>query len=182
MKRKIKVIFSFLLACILTFALSSSAFAAESVQEPVYFIINDKVVISYGENYYNPETGEYFIWTTDPNTRSSSVAKHFTYKIAHSVTSSTFTVNSSKVRITSSAVVTGGNGVPLPGFDGTRYTVSLTGIYSRTLNFYVDGTETGTISGLVNGGSYSVRIAVQEYLPTYPAQHYLEGSGDVINI
>lgn len=182
MKRKIKVIFSFLLACILTFALSSSAFAAESVQEPVYFIINDKVVISYGENYYNPETGEYFIWTTDPNTRSSSVAKHFTYKIAHSVTSSKFTVNSSKVRITSSAVVTGGNGVPLPGFDGTRYTVSLTGIYSRTLNFYVDGTETGTISGLVNGGSYSVRIAVQEYLPTYPAQHYLEGSGDVINI
>lgn len=46
-------------------------------------------------NYFNPETGEYFIW--EQNTRST--AKVFSFKIRYSVTSNAFLLNSETVRI-----------------------------------------------------------------------------------
>ena len=40
----------------------------------------------------------------------------------------------------------------------------------------INGTESGTISGLVNGGKYTVTISTGEELPD---NYYLEGSGTI---
>ena len=66
----------------------------------------------------------------------------------------------------------------ISGYTGHKYTVDIIGILSRSLNFSVDGTEKGDISGLKNGGSYSVRITNSDYLPDNPT-YYLKGYGTI---
>lgn len=120
-------------------------------EEP-YFIINDKEIIYFGEYYENTETGEYFRWITNPDAKGE-IAKEFEFKIRHSVKSSKFKINSTKVSVESSAVVTDAANDSVSGYNDHPYSVSINGTYSRTLDFSTGGTESGTISGLVNGGS-----------------------------
>lgn len=143
--------------------------AAEVEEELDYVIINGTEVIYEGQDYYNEETGEYFFWG-----KGRGIDKEFTYKVRYSVTSSKFTVNGKTVTVDSSACITYDNAaVNYGSFD---YYIYLNGLYSRKLAFNVTGTESGTISGLVNGGKYTVTISTGEELPD---NYYLEGSGTI---
>ena len=181
-EKKRKRVFALLTLCVLIISMSGNVFAAEPVDEEMpYFIINGEVIVNYGENYINEETGEYFIWHTNPNERS--IAKSFSFKVRYGITSSKFTIDSSSVEISCNANVVNDAGDIISGFNGTPYTVQLTGIFTRKLEFSVGGTQTGTISGLSKGGNYSVGVSVDsDDLPTYPFTHYLEGTGTVKNL
>jgi len=48
------------------------------------------------------------------------------------------------------------------GYKGHKYTVSIVGVYSRNLQFAVDGTQSGTISGLQKGGKYPSVILMEK--------------------
>ncbi|KAI4449776.1 hypothetical protein C823_004308 [Eubacterium plexicaudatum ASF492] len=65
------------------------------------------------------------------------------------------------------------------GYDGHEYTVQLIGLYSRNLKFAVGGKQSGTISGLTEGGSYKVTIVNNDYMND---TLYLVGSGTIINL
>lgn len=177
-KMKIRKIMSLMLTFVCLLCTSSDVFAA-SAEEIPYFIINGEEIVYYGENYINSETGEYFIWKTNPNSRSSS-SREFSFKIRSSVESSYFTINSTKVSVEANANVTDEDFNWVNGFDGFPYTVTIRGVFGRKLNFEVGGTETGTVTGLVNGGEYKVEIAKgSEELPSSPFTHYLSGDGCV---
>lgn len=69
-----------------------------SLISPKINALEDNTQTSYYDengNYFNPETGEYFIW--EQNTRST--AKVFSFKIRYSVSSSYFRLNTDTVRI-----------------------------------------------------------------------------------
>lgn len=178
MKKTRKKILAVVLTLAMTFFMPGNVFAAENSEEKgPYLIINgEKVVYAY-ENYENEETGEYIRWVTNKNA-ISSVAKTFSFKIRNSVTSSKFTVGSTSVKVSSDAHVEDIYGNYASGYSGHAYQIQLTGIYSRNLYFSVDGTESGTISGLTNGGSYSVTIINNDYLSD---NYYLVGTGTITN-
>lgn len=74
-------------------------FISASLLTPKIFALeNNTLEANYYDkngNYYNPETGEYFIW--EQNARST--AKVFSFKIRYSVVSNYFFLNSDTVRI-----------------------------------------------------------------------------------
>ena len=174
---RIKRMLSLLIACAMFFSLSVNSFAATSADEEPYFIINGDTVVRMNENYENTETGEYFRWTTNTNVRGT-IAKGFEFKIRYSVTSSKFTVDSSTVTVSSSAQVQDKYGYNQSGYSGHGYQIKITGVYSRNLYFSVGGTESGTISDLKSGGSYTVTIINNDYLEY---NYYLVGSGSIRN-
>lgn len=57
--------------------------------------LSNKEYYDENGNYYNPETGEYFIW----NQNSRSTAKPFSFKFQYTLTSSNFKLNTSRVKI-----------------------------------------------------------------------------------
>lgn len=100
--------------------------AADTVSpEEEHFIINDEIIVPYGQDYENPETGEYFRWMTNENERGT-IAKKFTFMVRYSVTSSSFTVNSTKVSVDAGAYVGYMDETPAPGsFKGHAYRVEV---------------------------------------------------------
>lgn len=178
MKRMKKRIFAMMLTLVTIFTMSGNVLATE-VSEPTepYLIINGEQVVHAYENYENAKTGEYVRWITRL-TSSGGIVKTFSYKIRYSVTSSKFTVGSTSVNVSSDAHVEDIYGNYASGYSGHAYQIQVTGIFSRNLYFSVDGTESGTINGLTNGGSYSVSIINNDYLSDY---YYLVGSGTITN-
>lgn len=159
---------------------TTNVFAAETTpqESETYFIINDEVIVPYGQDYENPETGEYFRWKTNNDARGA-IVKEFEFMVRNSVTSSSFKVGSTKVQVESSAFVGYAPNSPASGnYDGHAYRVEIIGWFTRSLNFEVGGDETGIISGLQNGGSYKVRIANEDYLSS---PLYLIGGGKIRN-
>ncbi|XCP85791.1 hypothetical protein ABXS75_03035 [Roseburia hominis] len=136
-----------------------------------YLIVNGEDIVYVGEDYENPDTGEYIRWH---NTRGTD--KHFSFRISYSVTSSSFKINGTKVKVTANAEVQNLQEVTQSGYDGHLYTVSIIGIVNRNLQFSVGGTQSGTITGLQKGGSYKVKITNNDYLD---ATKKLVGSGTV---
>lgn len=178
MMKKSKKIVGFLLSLVMAFAVSVPAFAAEPevVQDDrEYLIVNGTDIVYVGEDYENPDTGEYVHW----NANTRGIDKSFSFRIRYSITSSSFTVHSSKVLVTSSAHVEDLYGNTVSGYSGHLYTVSIVGWYSRNLQFSVGSTQSGTISGLQNGGSYKVQITNNDYLSD---TRYLVGSGTVSTV
>lgn len=173
MKTRI-VAFSFALMLMLSLAMNVCA-AEEEVQETddPYLIVNGTDVVLIGEDYENPETGEYIHWGKERGTDKS-----FSFKIQSTLKSSKFTVNSTKEKVTCSASITDSSLNPISGYTGHQYTVSLSkGIGSgKSLKFKVGGTQSGTITGLTKGGSYYVQITNNDYLPS---TRYLSGSGTI---
>ena len=175
MMKKTKKMIGLLLSLIMAFTVSTTAFAAESgavhdVRE--YLIVNGKDIVYVGEDYVNPDTGEYIHW----NTNTRGIDKSFSFKIRYSITSDSFTVNSSEVNVVCDADVQDLYGNILDGYSGHKYTVSIIGWYARDLEFYVDGTQSGTINNLQDGGSYKVRITNNDYLSDTT---YLVGAGTI---
>ena len=66
-----------------------------------YLVVNGTQIVYQGEDYDNEETGEYIHWL---DTRGTD--KVFTFKIRHSVTSESFTINGTSVTVTASAILT----------------------------------------------------------------------------
>lgn len=173
-KRTRKMV-AFVLSLVMVFAFSSTTFAAEPEvlqDDRAYLVVNGEDIVYVGENYENPDTGEYVHWNQD----ARGVDKSFSFKIRYSVTSSKFTVHSEKVLVTSDAHVEDLYGNYVGGYDGHLYTVSIVGWYSRNLQFSVGNEQSGTITGLDNGGSYKVQITNNDYLSD---TRYLVGSGTV---
>lgn len=174
MKRTKKII-SLVLSFVMMMAFSTSAFAAEPEAVPdnrEYLVVNGTDIVRVGEDYENPETGEYIRWDKD----AKGVDKTFSFKIRYSISSSKFTVHSTKVSVKANAHVEDLKGNTVSGYKGHKYTISIVGVYSRNLQFAVQGTQSGTISGLKKGGSYKVTITNNDYLD---ATRNLVGSGSI---
>lgn len=137
-----------------------------------YLVVNGTQIVNEGEDYENEATGEYIHWI---DTRG--VDKKFTFKIRYSITSKSFTINGTSVTVKASAYLTDDADNPL-SCDDFKYSVSINGVYSRKLNFNIGGTQTGTISGLKKGGSYTVTISTGESMPG-DGYGYLQGSGTI---
>lgn len=134
--------------------------------------------LSYGENYENKETGEYFRWV-DMQTARGTVAKSFEFKIRFSVQSTSFTIDSSSVTVDASAYIEDEFGNLVSGYSGHEYTIQLLrGLTTKSLKFDLGGTESGTISGLTSGGSYTLKVINNDYLSL---GDYLTGSGTITN-
>lgn len=180
--KKLSSLVSFLLGIVLFVSCAFPlAYAAEPTMKRTgaiaddrqYLIVNGTEIVRVGEDYENPETGEYIHWTNDSR---SSVDKKFEFKIRWSLTTASFTVHSNKVEIACDADVQSSTGIVLSGYNGHKYTVSLIGVYSRNLQFAVGGTEFGTVDGLKTGGNYKVQISNNDYLAS---NVYLVGTGTV---
>lgn len=174
-KKKVNFLCRVLAVVMLIMSMNMNVFAAEvSEIEPdnrEYLVVNGVDIVYVGEDYDNPETGEYVHWDMTRGTDKS-----FSFNIRYSLTTSSFTVHSSKVKVTANAHVEDIYGNYSSGYDGHLYTVSIVGIYSRNLQFSVGGTQSGTITGLNNGGSYKVQITNNDYLDSL---HMLVGDGTV---
>lgn len=178
--RKKKRIFAALLSMVLMLLSTGNVFAAEATpsEDIQYFVINDEIVVPEGQDYENPETGEYFRWKTSVNARGA-IVKEFEFMVRYSVTSSSFKVGSTKVEVESSAYVGYSDNDSAAGnYNGHVYRVEIVGWLTRSLSFEVGGDETGIITGLQDGGSYKVRIANEDYLES---PLYLIGGGTVRN-
>ena len=153
--RKMTKILSLVTMLVMLFSITANAAQDESPvgKQENYVILNGETVVYEGEDWENPETGEYFRWS---NTRG--IDKAFSFKIRSSVESSKFTVNGSAVTITCYAAVKNSQGAIIPGYENHRYRVELKGVFSRSLDFLAERNASGSISGLVNGGSYSVKV------------------------
>lgn len=172
---KIRRMVAFLLSVVLSFAFTTTVFAAEpevTSDNREYLIVNGTDIVYVGDEYENPATGEYIHW----NSYGRGTDKYFEFKIQYSISSSKFTVHSSKVRVSANAQVVDTYNRPVSGYNGHLYTVSLVGLYNRNLQFSVGKTQSGTITGLNNGGSYKVQITNNDYVPN---SRYLLGSGTV---
>lgn len=172
--KKLKKVMSILFIGVFVILSSNSVFASSQTTEKndkAFVIVNGQEIVYEGEDYDNPNTGEYIHWTGE-----RSVDKNFTFKIRYSVQSSKFTVHSSKVLIRSNAHIENVYGNVLSGYNGHLYQVTIDGFYSRALQFSVGSSQSGTIKGLKNGGSYRVTIINNDYLD---GNKYLVGSGSV---
>ncbi len=147
----------------------STVLAAENNE---ILIINGEKVISYNENYENLDTGEYVRWriTTDTALRT---AKAFDFKIRYSLTTTKFGMGNTSAMVYTTANIVDLAENPVSGYSGHRYTVKLTGLYSRTLSFAIGGTSSGIVTGLKEGGQYSATIINNDYLDDV---HYLMGT------
>lgn len=175
MIKKTKKMVGLLLGLVMVFAVTMTAFAEETEviqDEREFLIVNGKDIVYVGDDYENPDTGEYIIWNTD----ARSVVKSFSFKIRYSITSSSFTVNSKEVIVSADAHVENLDGDTVSGYSGHKYTVSIDGVYPRNLQFSVGGTQSGTISGLQEDGSYKVMVTNNDYLSD---TRYLVGSGTI---
>ena len=174
--RKMTKILSLVTMLVMLFSITANAAQDEppAGKQDNYVILNGDTVVYEGQDWEDPETGEYFRWS---NTRG--IDKAFSFKIRNSVESSKFTVNGSSVTITCYAAVKNSKGEIIQGYENHRYRVELKGIFSRSLDFRAQRNASGNISGLVNGGSYSVKITNLDSISS--SVHYLEGDGRVVS-
>ncbi len=179
--KKVKKLVVMVLSFVIVFAFSTPAFASETrmviPDEREYLVVNGTDIVYVGEDYENPDTGEYIHWNQSRS--NSNIDKSFEFKIRYSVTSSKFTVHSDKVLVSADAEVQDLDGNVVSGYEGHLYTVSIVGWYSRNLQFSVGYEQSGTISGLDNGGSYKVTIINNDYLSD---TRYLVGSGTILSL
>ena len=164
------------LSSMMLFTLTTTTYAAvpetSNNATGAYIIINGTEKVYVGEDYENPETGEYIHWISTYGT-----VKSFTYKIRYSVASDYFVINSTSVNIDSTAYVTDSAGNIKSGYDGHKYSIRLEKLFfSKTLNFAVNGKESGTISGLTKGAKYMVVITNSD---TLDSNRYLTGDGSI---
>lgn len=161
-----------MMMCMILVLASSPIASAKEIEN------SNSITLSYGENYENKETGEYFRWISVPTARGT-IAKSFEFKIRFSVQSTSFTIDSTSVSVEANAFVEDVFGAQVSGYSGHEYTIELTrGLSTKSLQFDIDGTESGTISGLTSGGSYTMKIINNDYLS--PGD-YLTGWGTITN-
>ena len=174
MKKIVAAVLCFVLSLGLVFVPNQGVYA-QGNDEGECVILSDNKRVPLYTNYENPETGEYIRWEFTKD-KAGEVVKKFSFKIQWSVTSSNFTVKSSKVKVSANAHIEDYNGTVFNCNDGHRYEVQIIGVYARSLYFAIGGTESGTIDGLKKGGSYKVKIINTDSISD---ANYLVGSGTI---
>ena len=144
-----------------------------------YIIINGSEKVPMFQDYYNPETGEYFHWH-DVIDSKGTIAKSFSFKIRYSIESSKFTINSTSVYVDAWAEVQDSAGNSHSGYDGHRYSIEIFSVFlHKLLQFDIGGVETGTLSGFTAGNKYKMIISNNDLLPN--STYYLVGAGTIEN-
>lgn len=135
-----------------------------------YFIINNKYKVYCGENWENPETGEYFRWIENPIQpfgRSQKTAKSFEFSITSTLLSSSFVIDSTKVDISAYASIRNPEtNKVLSGYNNHEFSVGLVRVLWHE---YIRGTVgkgvSGSISGLTKGAKHQVKIINHDRVP-----------------
>ena len=135
-----------------------------------YFIINDKYKVYCGENWENPETGEYFRWIDNkvqPLAKSQKVAKSFEFSITSTLTSSSFTIDGTKVDISAYASIRNTKtNKELSGYNNHEFSVGLVRVFwSKYIRGTVGNGVSGSISGLTKGAKHQVKIINHDRVP-----------------
>ncbi len=131
-------------------------------------------------NYFNTETGEYFIWDTN----SRSTAKTFSFKIRYSISSESFRLNSSTVRIkVYRAVFQKTDGSSASCCNDHEFVIDLRreAIFDTHNRAYFYAPFTSTQTWNLGGGFYTNEAYYVEIINNYslPSGVYLVGSGEV---
>ena len=167
---------AFVLACIQM----TTASAVDTSENPDLSseTVDSGLVIVDGQDWENPETGEYFRWLDEVPTTRGTIAKEFEFKIRTSVLSSGFSINSTAVDIYANAKVRNGEtNKVLPGYDDAVFSVTLIRVlWSKTISGTVGDGLSGSISGLTSGTNHQIRITNKDRLPD---GYYLVGDGTV---
>ena len=167
-----KLFISFMTVLISISIVSPKVFASDYSQNNGYYDENG--------NYYNPETGEYFIW--EQNTRST--AKVFSFRIRYSVTSAYFQLNTENARIkVYRATFQNADNTPASCCNDHEFEVDLRRhTYFDTHNkatFYAPFISSQTWNlggGFFTNAEYYLEI---NNIDTLPSDVYLAGSGEV---
>mgnify|MGYP004448694431 CR=1 FL=1 len=168
-----KKLLIYALCVILSVVSVSCVYAADemTLETADIIVLNDEIILREGEDYDNPETGEYFHWGNE-----RGLDKSFSFLIQNSVTSSSFVLNGTRALIQVDAVVVDLDENVVSGYSGHIYSVELIGTGGSTIQFAVGTSGSAAMSGLRNGRSYKVRIINNDALP---ATRYLKGSGTI---
>lgn len=179
---RLKRLFAFIMISVLvlgTQTLSSNAMELERFKEnDGYIVLNDSVILPIGQNYDNPMTGEYFHWEYTLDSQGP-VLKTFSFKIQHSITSTSFTSLTSRVTINTSAHIEDYWGtVSTEDNTGHRYTVDLINKNTcKSIQYAIGRCSTGIITGLNAGTQYKVRITNNDSVADL---NYLTGHGSIM--
>ncbi len=144
-------------------------------------------------DYYNAETGEYLVWEDEAASQlqpmakaPGTVAKNFSFKITHSVTSEkSFTIKSTKAKVIIHSVkVINPEGKAVKGYTGYKYCVDLLrGVSRKTINLYVNKQSTGVADGLSKGKQYYLKVINPgKFNGAGRGTRYLKGNGTLYNI
>ncbi len=164
-----------------------STTTANAAEQPSYVVIDNEVVVPYGIDYYNEQTGEYFRWDvnhTKVNFLSTSKAHNFSYKVQYSVTSSPFNISSGTLKVVSHAHIEDylGNWSTANN-TGHKYTVEVynSGLIAKrkTFNFSIGNKESGSASGFNTDKTCRVCITNTDAVSDI---NYLAGEGTVYNV
>ncbi len=187
MLRKKSKIASLLLCLMLIMCSTVFSFASEENPNASATSQNNSVqIIEVGEDWTNPDTGEYFRWIDDTGMSTMAageISKSFEFSIKSQVESPTaFVINSTQVDVKSSARITDAWNNPVSNPKVVDYSVKIFKLlgFSNTANFKSATTETKGLSGFTSGDSYYIRIRVESN-SSYLADkdYYLTGSGTV---
>ncbi|MGN0242159.1 MAG: hypothetical protein ACI4CS_10770 [Candidatus Weimeria sp.] len=160
---------------------------ANAAEQSSYVVIDNEVVVPYGIDYYNEQTGEYFRWEVNHskvNSLSATTAHNFSYKVQYSVTSSPFNISSSTLKVVSHAHIEDywGN-YSTANNTGHEYTVEVynSGLIAKrkTFNFSIGKKESGSASGFNADKTCRVCITNTDAVSDI---NYLAGYGTVYNI
>ncbi len=165
------------------FVLLLVTFVSTILISPKIYALDDKNTSGYYDangNYYNPDTGEYFIW--EQNTRST--AKVFSFKIRYSVASTNFSLSTSNARIkVYRATFVKENNTSASCCNGHEFQVDLRrdSLFDshNVATFYAPfiSTQTWNLGGGFNTlAQYYLEI---NNIDTLPSDVYLAGSGEV---
>lgn len=162
----------FVICCILVVSNGINSYAAENNEQKFYVVINDEEIVFEGDNYVNPETGEYFYWKD----ASRGTDKTFEFKIRYSVQSSSFTIAGSSAIVRSMGEIKDFNGNVLSAYTSQRYEVGLSGASSASFEPLV-GYQTSYLFNAISGGSY--RVTIRNPIDLRNVDAYLEGYGSI---
>ena len=137
--KRTKKIMSLILSVVMLMAFSTSVLAAEPEVLPddrEYLVVNGTDIVRVGEDYENPETGEYVRWDKDARGVDKNLFHLKSVTLFH-LQNLQYIV--AKVSVKANAHIEDLKGNTVSGYKGHKYTVSIVGVYARNLQFAVQG-------------------------------------------
>lgn len=132
------------------------------------------IQVKYGEDWENPETGEYVRWDKISLLRGST-ARYFSFSIRYSFTVSDIPISTSNINVYSSADVISQSGGPLDqDYTGREYTVEVGNWFSSTATFAVGGSSGPvTLTGYNPGSGHWATVSVGGIYAPYLLTEYV---------